>query len=372
MNVAGSSKARNANTIIAPPEDDSRGRPVVYELGEQLGEGGFGQAFRATRHVSQRNRYQCCVKFVRPDAIDTWHREAYFGELLRGVPHVIQIMASFVVCNAGAPKHVLVSELAVNGSLSDYLDRVGPLPERQARRQVLGIARASELMHRMHAVHRDVTPNNIFVMADGTLKLADFGIAKHITYGTGLDNDVFNPAFVRTSIAFGSRRRWRPAMDVEQLGQLLAMLISGKPRRHTGREVAKLSCSDHLKVVMLRSIGPASASYPSASDFIEALKTKLQPLKTHKVTSLSGQRVVFTGALPVARPQAIRLAKSAGAIVCPRVNASVDVIVVGTASPDFGAGDRGRKLIEYERQLALGAKIRLLDGTRFMKLAARP
>ena len=123
---------------------------------------------------------------------------------------------------------------------------------------MLGIARATELLHRMHAVHRDLTPNNIFVMGNLTLKLADFGIAKHIAYGRGVENDAQNPAFVHNVMRVGGLRLWKRQQDVYQLGQLLAMLLSGDPKRHASRDVASLRCSDHIKGIIQRSIGPES------------------------------------------------------------------------------------------------------------------
>src|SRR5918993_229226 len=146
-------------------------RLVEYEIGLVIGRGGFGVAHRAIRRViSSGDTSPCCVKFIEPSAISTWHREAYFGELLRGVPHVIQVLDTFVHLEGGRHRYVLVTELAEHGSLTTFLPAHGPFSERRARTQVPGIARATDLLHRMHAVHRDLTPNNIFVMSDRTLK----------------------------------------------------------------------------------------------------------------------------------------------------------------------------------------------------------
>ncbi len=109
---------------------------------------------------------------------------------------------------------------------------------------MLGIAKALQCMHRMYAVHRDVTPYNVLVMADGTLKLGDFGIAKHLTYGPGVVNDVFNPGFVPDSVLQANARFWKRQLDTYQLGQLLVMLLSGEPWRHSTRDVAQLTCSE--------------------------------------------------------------------------------------------------------------------------------
>jgi serine/threonine protein kinase len=355
-----------------PLNQSTLARLVEYEIGLVIGRGGFGVAHRAVRRViASGAETPCCVKFIDASAISTWHREAYFGELLRGVPHVIQVLDSFVHLGGGRPRHVLITELAENGSLTTFLPRHGAFSEKKARAQVLGIASAMELLHRMHAVHRDLTPNNIFVMADLTLKLADFGIAKHIAYGRGVENDAQNPAFVHDVMRIGGLRLWKRQQDVYQLGQLLAMLLSGQPKRHASRDVAALGCSDHMKGIIQRSIGPESGRYPSAAEFVKALKSKPEGLRFQKLASLKGAVVVFTGTLSIARQKAASLARRAGATVASTVTAATTVVVFGKPSKVYGAGSRGRKLLEYERFRADGHRIRLVNESTFLR-ATKP
>lgn len=363
-----------ASTVVPPStarsvKRSTLARLVEYEIGEVIGRGGFGVAHRAVRrHVLTGATSPCVVKFIDAAAISTWHREAYFGELLKGVPHVIQVLESFVHIAGGRARHVLVTELAENGSLTSYLNEHGAFSERRARTQVLGIARAMELLHRMHAVHRDLTPNNIFVMGDLTLKLADFGIARHIAYGRGVENDAQNPAFVTEVMRVGGLRLWKRQQDVYQLGQLLAMLLSGNPKRHASRDVAQLACSDHMKAIIQRSIGPESGRYPTAAEFVKALSSKPERLRFQRIRSLAGATVVFTGTLSIARAAARTLAKRAGATVASNVTSSTSVVVFGRPSKAYGAGSKGRKLLELERLRAAGHRIRLINEATFLRL----
>ena len=240
------------------------------------------------------------------------------------MPHVVQLLDTFVHVGGRRPRHVLVTELAEHGSLTTFLPKHGAFPERKAKAQVLGIARATDLLHRMHAVHRDLTPNNIFVMGDLTLKLADFGIAKHIAYGRGVQNDAQNPAFVHHLMRVGGLRLWKRKQDVYQLGQLLAMLISGNPKRHASRDVAALRCSDHMKGIIQRSIGPETGRYPTAAEFVAALQSKPQALRHQRLAALRDAVVVFTGALSMTRTKAAALARRAGATVASSVTPGDD------------------------------------------------
>lgn len=343
---------------------------IAYDIGTIIGRGGFGVAHKAVRRSIRTGAAQpCCVKFIEASAIGSWHREAYFGELLAGVPHVIQVLDTFVHLEGGRMRHVLVTELAGNGSLTTHLQKHGAFSERRAKAQVLGIARATELLHRMHAVHRDLTPNNIFVMGDLTLKLADFGIAKHIAYGRGVENDAQNPAFVHTVMKVGNIRVWKRQQDVYQLGQLLAMLLSGNPKRHASRDVATLDCSDHVKGIIQRSIGPETGRYPTAAELVAALQSKPQELRFQTLSSLRGAVVVFTGALSMPRARAAALARRAGATVASGVTAATTVVVFGRPSAVYGAGSRGRKLLDYERFRGAGHRIRLVNEATFLRAA---
>lgn len=354
----------------AQPARGGPARQVAYDIGAVIGRGGFGVAHRAVqRTLSTGATLPCCVKFIDPAGISSWHREAYFGELLRGVSHVVQVLDSFVHVTGGRTRHVLVTELAEHGSLTAFLPDHGPFTERRARGQVLGIARALDLLHRMHAVHRDLTPNNILVMGDLTLKLADFGIARHIAYGRGVENDAQNPAFVHTVMKVGGLRLWKRQQDVYQLGQLLAMLLSGNPKRHASRDVAALACSDHMKGIIQRSIGPESGRYPSAAELVAALQSKPTALRFQRVASLDGAVVVFTGTLSLPRARATKLARKAGASVAGSVTAATTVVVLGRPSAGYGAGSKGRKLLEYERLRAAGHRIRLINEATFLRIA---
>ena len=372
-------RAALAPTLVLQTTLVTRGRPlpagraamageIAYDIGTIIGRGGFGVAHRAVRRsVRTGATAPCCVKFIEPSAISSWHREAYFGELLSGVPHVVQVLDTFVHVEGGRSRHVLVTELAEHGSLTTFLPTHGAFSERKARAQVLGIARATELLHRMHAVHRDLTPNNILVMSDLTLKLADFGIAKHIAYGRGVENDAQNPAFVHTIMKVGNIRVWKRQQDVYQLGQLLAMLLSGHPKRHASRDVATIQCSDHVKGIIQRSIGPESGRYPTAAEFVVALQSRPQELRFQSLTTLRGASVVFTGTLSIPRERARLLARRAGATVASSVTASTTVVVLGKPSAVYGAGSRGRKLLDLERLRGAGHRIELINEATFLR-----
>src|SRR5277367_5301792 len=169
-----------------------------YRIVGFLGRGGFGAAYQAVRLSAQNGRPEACVVKVTVDA-PTWHREAYFGHLLRNVPALVEVYDSFAWMppeRGRAPLYCLVSEHMEHGDLGGYLERnPQPWPESRARREIVRLLRAVTRIHQSGAVHRDITPGNVFVASGGALKLGDFGIALHRVGRRDVAADAFAPRF---------------------------------------------------------------------------------------------------------------------------------------------------------------------------------
>ncbi len=76
------------------------------------------------------------------------------------------------------PSVVLVTEYASGGSLADRLARAGEIDPSEAVDLAAAVLSGLEAIHLEGIVHRDVKPSNILLLADGTPKIADFGIAR--------------------------------------------------------------------------------------------------------------------------------------------------------------------------------------------------
>lgn len=352
--------------------DAIRGRE--YRIEQFLGQGGFGAAYQVQRIAGSSPAPRRCVLKVTIDAA-TWHSEAYFGHLLRPVPALVEVYDSFAWAPDGGriPLYCLVSEYMAEGDLNGYLERnPAPWPETRARREIVHLLRALAMIHESGAVHRDITPRNVFVAANRGLKLGDFGIALHRLGRREVKADAFAPRFAPRAIQAGAKQ-WRQADDVHQIGQLYAALLTGvASRKITAREVKNLDCSPHAKSVLQRCIGQRAKCFTSAAEMLAALETRDPGAgKPARVRSLAGKRIVFTGGLSMRRAAAQKLARRAGARVEARVSHATDIVVVGDQSPHWKAEEKGQKLLDVDREAERGHRIALVKESRFLALVAR-
>ncbi|HEX2717916.1 MAG TPA: protein kinase, partial [Gemmatimonadaceae bacterium] len=228
-----------------------------------------------------------------------------------------------------------------------------------------------DVLHRGHALHRDLTPFNVFVCEGEQLKLGDFGIARHQANSRGVTADAFNLFHVPNEIAWGRVRRWQKRDDVYQVGLLAAMLLRGDvASAMASRDVRKLPCSDRLKEVIHRCLGSRGKRYETASELIDALRERRQEPRLGRVDSLKGKRVSFTGFLVRPRADAIVAARKAGAIVQSKPGRTTDLLVRGRPNALQIAGrDGGSKLIEVRRLAAQGIRVTVIGERQFWKLA---
>jgi hypothetical protein len=340
----------------------------TYQLHQLIGKGGFGEVYLATPSPQGGLPPQVCVKIT--DRFSPWLRESYFAELLGREPRALRIFDRFAIADGTRTRYCLVMEYAEHGDLGAWLGGKGPQPERFVRREIAGILAVLDVLHRGQALHRDLTPFNVFVCEHEQLKLGDFGIATHQLSQRGVTADAFNLFNVPNEIAWGRVRRWQQRDDIYQVGLIAVMLLRGDP---TGpirsRDVRTLPCSDHLKEVIHRCLGVRGKRYEAAGELIAALRHARTEPQFGRVESLAGKRLSFTGFLSRPRSEAIAAARRAGAVVQSKPGGSTDVLVRGKANVLQIAGARGGlKLMEIKRLAARGHVVKVIGDRQFWRL----
>ena len=368
-------RPKRGDPLVSPGDALFSGESgLQYRIDRLLGEGGFGQVYLARRlGRSGAVPHVVCVKVSA--RIDGWLREAYFGQLLQEHPRAIRVFDAFPTVHAsGRPLYCLALEYARHGDLSAFLARTATrFTETATRREIAGILGVLGKLHRGQALHRDLTPLNVFVCDGRTLKLGDFGIVRQQSDERGVTAHTMNALTAPSDLLARAAPKWQARDDVYQVGQLLGMLIKGDARtRLRPHEVRRLVCSDHLKEIVHRCIGERRKRYESADEMIGALQTKPPALRSGVLRTLRGVHLAFTGILSKRRSEAIRAAKRAGAVVHGMPSARTTVVVRGRPNPLQAAGrDASLKLMEIKRLRAKGQRITLLNEVQFWRLIAK-
>ena len=138
-----------------------------YELTEIIGEGGMAVVYKALDR--RLNRY-VAVKIMRPEmAQQEEFRQRFFAE-----SHAVAMLSSPNIVAVYDVSHsteieYIVMELVDGITLKQYMKRKGPIPWREAVYFAKQIARALAHAHSKGVVHRDIKPQNMMLLRDGTL-----------------------------------------------------------------------------------------------------------------------------------------------------------------------------------------------------------
>jgi len=361
-----SDRRPSTDSATATAHSSESGR--TYRLDRLVGKGGFGEVYLATPMPGAGLPPQVCVKIS--DRMSGWLREAYFAELLARQERALRVFDRFAEVEGDHMRYCLAMEYAEHGDLAAWLGQRGAQPERVVRREIAAILGALDALHGGHALHRDLTPFNIFVCEGERLKLGDFGIATHQLSRRGVTADSFNLFHVPNEIAWGKVRRWQKRDDIYQIGLIAAMLLRGDvTSAMRSKDVRGLPCSDHLKEVIHRCLGSRGKRYEAASELVAALRHRPKEPRLGRVKSLAGKRLSFTGFLDRPREEAKSAARKAGAVVQSKPGRSTDVLVRGRPNAQQIAGkDGGSKLIEVRRLAAQGVKVTVIGEGQFWRL----
>jgi len=204
-----------------------RPAPAGYDLIHHLGAGGMGNVWVAKEHAAQR---VVAIKFLRPTGnAATGDRFLTEVRALGRLEHPSIVRIISVDLDRCDPFYSM--EYAAGGTLADRIKAEGPFDPAEAVRLCLQLADALAAVHEAEIFHRDIKPSNVIVMADGTPKLSDFGLAKLMDEHDELTRTtqaIGTPAFMPPEQITRKLGDISPATDVYGLGATLYAMLTGK------------------------------------------------------------------------------------------------------------------------------------------------
>ena len=173
-----------------------------YQLGRVLGEGGFGitylgwdavlkrkvavkeyfPTFLVSREVSLTLDVTCHTSGNQPTyekGREQFLREAKTMAKLDSIPEIVQVLDHFPEHNTA----YIVMEFLEGRTLKEVVAQTGPIPTQTMLALLDPVLRAMEAMHHAGVIHRDISPDNLMELKDGTVKLMDFGCARDFQSG---------------------------------------------------------------------------------------------------------------------------------------------------------------------------------------------
>lgn len=228
----------------------------AYELGEELGRGGWGIVYAATHRLLGR---QVAVKVLPrafaadPDVQERFREEARLAAQLNHL-HVVAVYD----CIQQGNLLLFVMERMQRKTLWDRFVEEGVVADETCA-VVLAVCSALEIAHRTGRIHRDIKPENVLFDFRQVPKLSDFGVAKIVGYGRGqtrVGEVVGTPAYMSPEQASG--QEVGPASDVYSLAVLAYELLAGRlPFLDTGDAVAQLYQHVHEAPPPLGEVAPS-------------------------------------------------------------------------------------------------------------------
>jgi serine/threonine protein kinase len=223
----------------------------AYKLVRRIGQGGMAAVFLAVRADDEYSK-QVAVKLVQPglDSRDLLNRFRNERQTLAGLdhPNIVKLLDGGST-SEGLP--FLVMDYVEGSPIDEYCDQHKLSVDE--RLHLFGkVCEAVRYAHQKLVVHRDLKPSNILVVADGTPKLLDFGIAKVLNPESSGQRLLVTQTGTRCMTpAYASPEQMRgksvtTATDIYSLGVVLYELLTGhRPYRltqHTPAEMERAIC----------------------------------------------------------------------------------------------------------------------------------
>ena len=196
-----------------------------YEILEKIGSGGMSDVYKAKCHKLNR---LVAIKVLKAEFTDDANFVSKFkmeAQAAAGLSHP-NIVSIYDVVDEG-DIHFIVMELVEGITLKSYITKKGRLDVKEAIGIAIQVAQGIEAAHEQHIIHRDIKPQNIMVLRDGSVKVADFGIACLADSAQTLTQEALGSVhYISPEQARGDRPDARS--DIYSSGVVLYEMLTGR------------------------------------------------------------------------------------------------------------------------------------------------
>jgi serine/threonine-protein kinase len=302
------------------PGARSRGRVGKYRLHTRIARGSFGVVYTAHDPDLERT---VAIKVLHPthltnhDIVQRFLQEARATARI-GHPGIVTIHDCGKVETRRGSTAFIAMELLSGESLTRRLARSGRLDPAQACEIIRQVASALEAAHHVHVLHRDLKPDNIYLVPDPAMprgervKVLDFGLAKLGAGGQTQLETVFGTPRYMSPEQSRSATQIDHRSDVYSLGCVLFELVTGRPP--FDGDVRQL-IDRHQRAAPPRAASLAPAVPAALDDLIDDMLAK-DPMQRPQ-TMGAVQRALRFAVEPPAPASPIEAPVEASAVVRP-------------------------------------------------------
>ena len=196
-----------------------------YEILERIGTGGMAIVYKAKCHRLNR---LVAIKILKSDLAQNEEFRRRFNAESQAVAQLSHpnIVSVYDVSRGGDMEYI-VMELIDGITLKQYMEKRGQLNWRESLHFITQIMRGLSHAHSRGIIHRDIKPQNVMVLRDGSVKVADFGIACLADSAQTLTQEALGSVhYISPEQARGDRPDARS--DIYSSGVVLYEMLTGR------------------------------------------------------------------------------------------------------------------------------------------------
>ena len=196
-----------------------------YEILEIIGSGGMANVYKARCHRLNR---LVAIKILKSDLAENADFRRRFHDESQAVAQLSHAnIVSVYDVSTNSDTEYIVMELIDGITLKQYMERRGRMDWRESLHFITQIMRGLSHAHSRGIIHRDIKPQNIMVLRDGSVKVADFGIACLANAGQTLTQEALGSVhYISPEQARGDRIDARS--DIYSAGVVLYEMLTGR------------------------------------------------------------------------------------------------------------------------------------------------